>query len=188
MRLEMQDDRLYKYIPNDFGSISVIVPYWVRRIEPDAFSGSSTLKRIRLPDALKIICERAFLNCEALQEIIIPDGIETIGQGAFMNCSGLRKIRLPYSLERIEQNVFAGCSSLEMVEISRDGRCGEIRIRGGLDDSVWQELKRQFDQLIAPSERSGWECISVSPAALSRNKKLEIRNKKDHDPSQRLAK
>ena len=54
-----------------------------------AFSGKASLKKIVLPDSLKIIQPRAFYNCSGLQDIELSAALTTIGSGAFAGCTSL---------------------------------------------------------------------------------------------------
>lgn len=70
------------------------------------------LMHIVLPDKLKGIRERAFLNCEYLMgSLVIPEGVEFISEKAFFSCSGFDgTLTLPSTLKRIGTSAFASCS------------------------------------------------------------------------------
>ncbi len=64
------------------------------------------LRRIVLPESLKVIGECAFAHCNKLQEVILPSGIEEIRDGAFWGCDSLKRIELPMTAKRIGDTAF----------------------------------------------------------------------------------
>ena len=70
------------------------------------------LMHIVLPDKLKGIRERAFLNCEYLMgSLVIPEGVEFISEKAFFDCSGFDgTLTLPSTLKWIGPSAFSACS------------------------------------------------------------------------------
>lgn len=70
------------------------------------------LMHIVLPDKLKGIRERAFLNCEYLMgSLVIPEGVEFISEKAFFGCSGFDgTLTLPSTLKWIGPSAFDACS------------------------------------------------------------------------------
>ena len=70
------------------------------------------LMHIVLPDKLKGIRERAFLNCEYLMgSLVIPEGVEFISEKAFFDCSGFDgTLTLPSTLKWIGPSAFCACS------------------------------------------------------------------------------
>lgn len=67
------------------------VPESVREIGTQAFVELQDLKRIILPEGLKIIRERAFVACE-FEAVSLPKSIKYIETGAFYNCKKLKDI------------------------------------------------------------------------------------------------
>lgn len=57
-----------------------------------AFSGSTELYSIEIPDTFKSIGDYAFENCSGLASIVIPSNVKTIGDGVFCGCSSLSSI------------------------------------------------------------------------------------------------
>ena len=102
----------------------VLIPETVTAIGPHAFWDSS-VRSVRLPDALERIGGSAFYHCCMLEEIVLPEGLELVAAAAFCCCSGLRRVVLPNTLVSIESSAFAGCSGLRSVEVS-----GAVGARG----------------------------------------------------------
>lgn len=105
---------------NPWGDVvkKIIVPNTVRIIFEGAFQGQESLEEIVLPHSLQgEIGLYAFQECTGLRSIDIPDGITAIGAGAFDGCTALREIRLPQSLDEIKDAAFRRCVALKELEI-----------------------------------------------------------------------
>jgi hypothetical protein len=74
------------------GVTDIVLPGSLTSIGLGAFSGCSTVEKIRIPDNVTTIGERAFYECLGLKSITIPAGVTSIGDEAFGGCSNLRKI------------------------------------------------------------------------------------------------
>ena len=61
-------------------------------IANSAFSYSTKLRSITIPDSVTSIGDSAFNNCESLTSITIPDSVTSIGDKAFSYCSSLTSI------------------------------------------------------------------------------------------------
>ena len=72
----------------------------VTEIGPMAFSGRKELKRVTLPDGLRIIQGNAFSGCESLEKVFLPEGLTELGDFAFNNCTGLNYIVIPTTLKK----------------------------------------------------------------------------------------
>lgn len=70
-----------------------------------------------VPQGVRAIHHKAFLNCKGLTHITIPEGVEKIRPDVFMGCEGLTSVSLPSSVVDIENSVFEGCTSLQHVSI-----------------------------------------------------------------------
>lgn len=75
------------------------------------------IRRIVLPNTVKIIMGSAFAEMPALEEIDIPEGVEIIDICTFYNDSGLKKVSLPSSLRSIMMYAFANCGGLRELVI-----------------------------------------------------------------------
>lgn len=80
-----------------------------RLICDDAFKDCEYLEDIELPSTINFIGKRAFYNCDKLNNIILPENLVYIGDAAFY-CNYIRRIPLrvniPSSVERISGNPF----------------------------------------------------------------------------------
>ncbi len=84
----------------------VQVPSWITKIEDKACENCTHIKKLILPDTIRVIGRSAFSGCTALEDIQLPEGLETICDDAFRGCSSLKSILLPASIRNVN-NAFA---------------------------------------------------------------------------------
>ncbi|MCH5163420.1 MAG: leucine-rich repeat domain-containing protein [Clostridiales bacterium] len=94
-------------IPAD-GSVTII--------GENAFNGRTSLTEIIIPDSVKIIQERAFLNCSSLTKISM-NCVTEIGSYAFFGCNSLTVFTIPQGVTLIDYNTFYLCSNLSKITI-----------------------------------------------------------------------
>ena len=90
-------------------------------VYPYAFEDCTTLKTIKIPNTVKAIGKRAFIECETLTDAIISEGVEIISQDAFSCCSSLESITIPKTIKSLKSGssgTFYNCRSLKNVYIS----------------------------------------------------------------------
>ena len=83
-----------------------------------AFSGCTSLAKVKLSNNLTIIEAGTFRDCTSLTEIVIPDSVTEIGGHAFSGCTSLTEIVIPDSVTSIGWCAFSGCTSLSKVKLS----------------------------------------------------------------------
>jgi len=98
-------------IESEYDGVPVIA------ISEMAFSNSSHIKTVTIPDSITEINPRTFENCGGLTSITVPNSIKRIGEEAFKSCASLASITIPDSVTTIEASAFEGCSSLISVII-----------------------------------------------------------------------
>ena len=96
---------------------SVVLPDTVKNIEDRAFLNCTNLNSINLPTNLQQIGASAFSGCAKLERIDIPDSVTEISASAFSICYGIKSIKLPNNIKKIEDSVFYHCSSIESISI-----------------------------------------------------------------------
>lgn len=89
----------------------------VTKIGSGAFSSSTTVKKVWIPDSVTEIGEKAFSGCTKLQNVNLSADLLQIGQGAFENCSSLSSISLPEGITTISPWAFANCKRLTKIEL-----------------------------------------------------------------------
>lgn len=91
----------------------------VKEIDNKAFSSSSHLKKIEIPDSVEKIGDMAFLNCKVLESVTIPINVNEIGKRVFSLCVNLKSATIKSDkLEKLPEKTFEECTSLEQVNIS----------------------------------------------------------------------
>ena len=129
------------------GITKVNLPTSLKRINWQAFRGTTNLKSISLPKGLEVLGERAF-NASGITSIVIPgtvktvgalaffqsyiekatieDGVEILDSAAFRSC-GLKEITIPGSVKEIKDSCFSEIWGLSKVTINN----GVEKIDGG---------------------------------------------------------
>ena len=135
--VESEVDGVYA-IPNSafYGKstlIKCVLPDKLERIESYAFSGTSLIGALLLPNGLKYVSGfsntkitsvqfpstleeiggSAFSSCASLMtEISLPESVRVIGYSAFSSSAIKGTLSLPHNLETIESGAFSSCSGL----------------------------------------------------------------------------
>ena len=73
----------------------LVIPEGVREIKQKAFINACSLESLTLPSSLKRIGSEAFLNCGLPEELVIPGNVERVGENAFAN-------EMPRSMDRLK--------------------------------------------------------------------------------------
>lgn len=94
------------------GIRKVVLPDTVRLIDKWAFFGCTDLEAIRFPDELQHIGDWAFENCKKLQGSLSLTALESIGFRSFKGCKELRNLVLP-QIRSIGGWAFSECEKLE---------------------------------------------------------------------------
>lgn len=109
----MMIDNVYKV------SSEIVLPDGWQFIGFERFSGYKNLKKVKLPNTILHIDDRAFWECSSLEEINIPEGATIIRVSAFFGCTSLKNIDLPNSITFIDSYAFCNCSSLKCITIPK---------------------------------------------------------------------
>ena len=77
-------------LPDCLRSLSTVVLASMTGEEGDGcFSGCENLKKVTIPNDIKVIFSNTFKNCTKLTEVIMPDNITKISPYAFSGCSNV---------------------------------------------------------------------------------------------------
>ena len=98
----------------------IIMGDGVKTIEPYAFYGFVSLKRIVIGNGVEKIGEKAFYKCESLEEVTFGTSLTEIGNRAFYKCDSLKAIHLPSSVTRIAEYAFYKCTSVMTVTLGNN--------------------------------------------------------------------
>lgn len=92
------------------------LPNTIREIGIKAFSNSSLIERVVLPNKIEFIPQYCFSGCISLKTIEIPFSVKRIDEGAFQY-SGITSLDLPNQIIKIGDYAFANCNSLASIKI-----------------------------------------------------------------------
>ena len=98
----------------------VTVPEGVRLIEYNAFYGCTALTTVVLPSSLEEMTEYTFYQCTNLKTVSLDTAnskLTKIGRYSFAYCEKLTGFDIPSSLKELEEGVFFRCSSLKKIII-----------------------------------------------------------------------
>lgn len=96
---------------------NITIPDSVDKIGDSAFYHGN-LKSITIPDSVEYIGKYAFGE-QALTSITIPDGVEYIGNYAFYFCFDLTSVTIPDSVMSIGDYVFRECENLKSIKLPK---------------------------------------------------------------------
>ncbi len=103
----------------------------VTEIASYSFMELFSLKKVVLPNTLKVIGGCVFEDCTSLTDITIPESVEIIRGDAFYGCTSLESLTIPASVLEVGNSCFDRCTSLtELVFLNADciiGYSGDYR-------------------------------------------------------------
>ena len=93
------------------------IPEQVRRIGEKAFLECGYLQEVKFPGGLVEIEKYAFSGCTALTAVTVPDSVGKIGAFAFGNCSRLSTVTLGNGITTVPAYGFNSCTGLKTVNL-----------------------------------------------------------------------
>ena len=136
---QMKDDgTLMVYYIGTCTDRNIVIPkvYYnlpITSIDAYAFSDSTEITSITIPNSITSIGEYAFWNCASLTSITIPNSVKSIGDYAFSSCTSLEGVIIPNSVTSIGDALFYNCTSLSSIELGT----GITEIRGIYDSGYY---------------------------------------------------
>ena len=102
------------------GNSSGIIPSdgSITKIGDGAFENTS-VRSVRIPDAVTEIGVNAFRNCDLLESVTFGNKIADIPNYAFDGCASLKKVVLPDSVKTVGNCAFQNCYALTSVTLGR---------------------------------------------------------------------
>lgn len=91
------------------------IPDGIKTIADRAFVEAINLQAVVLPDSLTFIGNNAFRRCSGLTEIIIPGNVTTIKDDAFYECYWLSKLTIPASVTEIGDSILTNVSGTVII-------------------------------------------------------------------------
>lgn len=98
-------------LPSSLRQISLAAPMFHNEPYGDGAFAGTPLKRVVIPQGVKILGDFTFSKCSNLTEIILPEGLKHIGHMCFESCP-ISSINLPSTVETMQRAVFNRCSNL----------------------------------------------------------------------------
>ena len=97
---------------------SVCIPDSYLEVGYGAFANCKKLEQVSFSGStkLEVIGEHAFAGCVKLAGIIIPEKVQTISFEAFKDCSNLKTVITHPNIKNIDSNAFRNCTSLVSIE------------------------------------------------------------------------
>lgn len=96
---------------------AVYLPNSVRGISDKAFVNNDKIIKVKLPLSLNKLGSSAFSQCSSVQNVSIPAGITVIEGSCFHGCYGFSEIEIPFGVERLDRNAFSYCINAKSVYI-----------------------------------------------------------------------
>ena len=110
--------------------ISIVIPNSVKEIGRRAFMDCTALNKLTLGTGLKTIGEYAFSGCAALKSVIIPDSVETMKYATFGSCTKLATITIGKNVQNMDGSAFYGCSAITSV-VWNAKQCNDFDMANG---------------------------------------------------------
>ncbi len=107
---------LVKY-PTGNERTSYSIPDTVKTVHNRAFMDSNNLVSVILPDSITVIEEFAFSSCGNLESVVIPEEVTTIEDYTFAHCEKITSVIIPSGVTEIKSCAFEGCYDLTSVTI-----------------------------------------------------------------------
>ena len=85
--------------------------------DPDAYWGSTKIKKVIIENGVTSIGWEAFRYCSGLESVTIPDSVTEIGGYAFDCCTALTSVNIPNGVTIIGNKAFSECSKLKTFNI-----------------------------------------------------------------------
>ena len=95
----------------------VTIPNTVTTLESNTFSGCSSLVYIDIPNSVTSIEYFVFGHCTSLRYIKLPEKITSLGLGLFDECESLKYVDIPDGVTFIGASCFRNCKSLQTINL-----------------------------------------------------------------------
>ncbi|HHU71864.1 MAG TPA: leucine-rich repeat domain-containing protein [Clostridiales bacterium] len=106
-------------------SSTVTIPKNVKTIVGLAFYRNPYVKKVIIPDSVKIIDEAAFLYCYDLHTVKLGKSVTKIEKDALYSIFELKSIEIPSSVKTIEEGVFDELLNRDFTIIGKKGSAAE---------------------------------------------------------------
>ncbi len=121
----------------------ITLPQNLKMIGEQAFRGCPFEGKVVIPDSTARISSYAFEKC-TMEEIHLPKHLISLGEEAFAECCNLTEICLPPGIALLSNKVFRGCSRLEKINFPESLVC-----MGGRVTDDCEKLDRDKTAMVA---------------------------------------
>lgn len=171
-----QTSRLIKLqkVPDNTPDKVLKVPDYIVQIGASCFY-NRTFKEIKLSKNLVAIGSSAFTKSSGLRKVILPECFRWVGEGAFARCNDLQYVEFPKYVYTLNRGLFNGCNSLREVVLPRELGINSLDMEFFRD---CRELKRVNlgETNITVLYRGCFQgCVKLESIDLSNIKKLDER-------------
>lgn len=97
------------------------------KIAFSAFRGAKKLRKVTLPDSVRVIDGSAFRGCRRLETVVLSRNLENINAYAFADNPKLSSVTFPSNLIHYHENAFQKCPKLTQLYIYDMKKDGEIK-------------------------------------------------------------
>ncbi|MCR5586392.1 MAG: leucine-rich repeat protein [Lachnospiraceae bacterium] len=166
-----------------FACDATTIPDDIVVIGKGAYYGS-TIKKINMPDSVKLIEDHAFAKCQSLMTIGFSSNLVYIGKSSFSECTNLSELTIPGNVKIIDCKAFEKCSELSSLTIEE----GVVSIGGAyrgsfefcygletitLPESIRNMVDIEFEESITDSDNEVEICLPKNSYAdwIFKNKK-----------------
>lgn len=127
-----QDKTVLLQVPAKSISGSYTIPDSVKTIDQRAFMQCTDITELIIGKGVTAIGERTFYDCTGLVSVTFSDSVTEIGAYAFFNCSGLTELTIPTGITKIGSYAFYNCSKLSRVYYTgTESQWSAITVGGG---------------------------------------------------------
>lgn len=83
----------------------------------NAFRNNIILKKVNIPEGVKVLDDFSFSGCTSLETVSLPNSLVRLGYEAFRECYSLTEIVIPYNVEKIGDYCFYKCHNLANIVV-----------------------------------------------------------------------
>jgi hypothetical protein len=83
----------------------------------NAFRNNLAIKKVNIPEGIKVLDDFSFSGCTSLETVSLPNSLMRLGYEAFRECYSLTEIVIPYNVGKIGDYCFYKCHNLANIVV-----------------------------------------------------------------------
>ena len=95
------------------------IKYKVYAIGIEAYKDNEDIRVLKIPDSIRSIQSKAFMNCINLEQVNLNKNLENLGGDVFCGCSSIQEIVIPEKVSTIT-GCFSECTNLRSITLPRE--------------------------------------------------------------------